>query len=306
MTAPLARTLLSAASAPVLVPAVVAVSALLNLLPKTWFMALCAGLGDLLRALGARRAVVEDNVAKAFPEWDGRRRRRLVKEHYRSLGFVALDMARMLTLTRAQLAKRASLAPGSRERIRDALAGGGGAALAGSHTSNWELAAALLGTEFPSVRVVAKVQTNPLSQWLISLHRRRFNLKPIYPGKAFQKMPQVLKDNALLIFVLDQHYPGKSGAAVDFFGRPARTSTSLAKIARITGAAVLPSACRHDKDGLLEITAAEPLAPPGALGDPREEDVRGAQACSHALERLIRRHPEQWLWCHRRWRDPTP
>jgi Kdo2-lipid IVA lauroyltransferase/acyltransferase len=33
---------------------------------------------------------------------------------------------------------------------------------------------------------------------------------------------------------------------------------------------------------------------------------RNTRAYNEALEGMLLRHPEQWIWMHRRWKIPTP
>ena len=85
------------------------------------------------------------------------------------------------------------------------------------------------------------------------------------------------------------------GVWVPFFGRPAFTPVGAAKIALKQRAAVVPVFIERLPDG-------EHLAryhPPLDLPD----DPQAATALMTAkIEEQIRRHPEQWVWMHRRWR----
>jgi len=105
----------------------------------------------------------------------------------------------------------------------------------------------------------------------------------------------------LVAVVLDQHEPG--GVAVPFFGRPAATNASLARLARLSGAPVLPTFLVRTDDGFsLELGEALTIARD-------DDDVAQATArFTEAIEHAVRKHPEQWLWLHRRWKlpDPTP
>jgi len=47
-----------------------------------------------------------------------------------------------------------------------------------------------------------------------------------------------------------------------------------------------------------------PVAPPAEMGEHAIQEF--TQRCTDVLEMYVRRHPELWLWMHRRWRDDGP
>ena len=80
-----------------------------------------------------------------------------------------------------------------------------------------------------------------------------------------------------------------------FFGRPAPTPVGAVRIARRRDVALVPAAMVW-QDGAWRARGLPPLRPAGATSD-----AELAAACNQALERLIARNPEQWVWFHRRW-----
>ena len=100
----------------------------------------------------------------------------------------------------------------------------------------------------------------------------------------------------------DQHAGPPDGIEVDFFGHSAWTFKSLALLALASDAQVLPAASWRNPDGRHVLRFEE------ALGVVAADDVgvqirHNTQAYNAALERLILRHPEQWYWVHRRWKN---
>ena len=68
-----------------------------------------------------------------------------------------------------------------------------------------------------------------------------------------------------------------------------------------TGAPVLPVFIRREADGTHRVEALPPLPPPA---DRRPETVQAfTAACTKIIEDEIRRHPDQWLWWHKRWKS---
>jgi KDO2-lipid IV(A) lauroyltransferase len=92
---------------------------------------------------------------------------------------------------------------------------------------------------------------------------------------------------------------------VNFFQRPAATTSMLAALALRTGAPVVPVFALPLDGGRYRLTYEHPVAPPDA--DTPDAVREFTQRCTDVLEMYVRRHPSLWLWMHRRWRDvPLP
>jgi len=104
------------------------------------------------------------------------------------------------------------------------------------------------------------------------------------------------------VFPFDQHAGPPDGIQVDFFGHPAWTFRSLALLALASDAVVLPAASWRKSDGRHVLRFEEAL-PVLTAADVGTEIKRNTRAYNAALERLILRHPEQWYWVHRRWKN---
>ena len=102
--------------------------------------------------------------------------------------------------------------------------------------------------------------------------------------------------------MIDQHIQDRSAVLVDFFNRPASTTSAIAALALRTGAPIVPVFALPMSDGRYRMIYEAPVAPPDA-DDP--DAVRTyTQRCTDVLEMYVRRYPELWLWMHRRWRMP--
>ena len=105
--------------------------------------------------------------------------------------------------------------------------------------------------------------------------------------------------------LIDQHMHGPDAIWVNFFERPAATTSTLAAIALRTGAVVVPVFALPLPGGRFRFVYESPVEPPS--GDGPDAVHEFTQRCTDVLEMHVRRRPELWLWMHRRWRDaPTP
>ncbi len=112
-------------------------------------------------------------------------------------------------------------------------------------------------------------------------------------GKGLREMVRFLKSGGAVGLVAD-HFMGH-GIPIDFLGRPAKTALNPAEMAVRYDALFVPIYGLRLADGLsFDIIVDDPIP----HGDPEEMTL----AATASLEKLVRRHPEQWFWIHRRWK----
>jgi Kdo2-lipid IVA lauroyltransferase/acyltransferase len=93
---------------------------------------------------------------------------------------------------------------------------------------------------------------------------------------------------------------------VHFFGIPAATTTGLVRMARHTGAAVVPGFLFWD-DGIQKYRLRFEPAVEMRRTEDEDADIReNATRCNEVIENYIRAHPDQWLWVHKRWKNRPP
>jgi lauroyl/myristoyl acyltransferase len=118
---------------------------------------------------------------------------------------------------------------------------------------------------------------------------------------SLDRIFELLAEGAVIVYVFDQHASKKDGVIVDFFGHPAGTFKSVALLALSTGVPVIPAFSWREPDGKHVLRFENPL-PLIECDDVSEAILRNTRAYNAALERMLLRHPEQWIWMHRRWK----
>lgn len=174
------------------------------------------------------------------------------------------------------------------------------------HLGNWELATVAGMASFPQYRGIFHIPRKPLRpRWLDTLvtdRFRRVGLNVLPKKNVLEDILDRLTAHEVVVFIFDQHASGRDGVEVEFFGHPARTFRSLATIAIATGVPVVPAASWREPDGSHVIRFEEAL--PVVECETPEKAIRAnTRMYNAALERLILRHPEQWFWMHRRWKN---
>jgi KDO2-lipid IV(A) lauroyltransferase len=192
------------------------------------------------------------------------------------------------------------------EAVLDRLLDGGPMIMVTGHFGNWEMAGYIFGMfGFPPSSVYRPLDNVFLDRYVRSFRERTG--QHLIPKKGgFDEMLEILQSGKVLSFIADQD-AGEKGLFVDFFGRPASTHKAIALLAIEHHAPVLVGCARRIGPGFRYEVACEEIIEPSELpGTP--DDVRIlTQRYTSALERIIRRNPEQYLWLHRRWKhQPKP
>jgi Kdo2-lipid IVA lauroyltransferase/acyltransferase len=118
---------------------------------------------------------------------------------------------------------------------------------------------------------------------------------PVFPrGRAgLGQMVRFLRGGGMLGMLIDQSMG--HGAPLTFFGHPAKTALSAAELALKYDALVVPTYGVRRADGLtFDVIVEQPV--------PHGDAAAMTQALNDSLEALVRRHPDQWFWIHRRWK----
>lgn len=275
------------------------VLALVALLPHAAVRRLGSGLGALAgRLAGGRRRLVLDNLRRALPERTEQERRRLAAACFRHFGAVFLDALSMRRFSSPELCGRVDWQ--GFDHLLAAERAGRGVIVLSAHFGNWEIAANAVGALHGPIAAVGRPIDNPHIDRLVQEVRTRFGNRSLPKRGAIRDMFRVLATGGRLGLLIDQRVRADEALDVPFFGRPALTSPIVARLALKTGAPVVPIAGHHLPNGRYRIALEPPIWPAGR--DDPENTFAFTRRCLEAGEAAIRRHPEQWLWMHDRWK----
>jgi KDO2-lipid IV(A) lauroyltransferase len=276
------------------------VSAVVRRLPRRVVLALGRMLGRLWCALDARhRAIAADNLRRAFPEWDEERVQATARGVYAHFATVLLDILWMEGRPVGELLALADVE--GLEHMTAALARGGGLISPLAHIGNWEFQGVATASLIGPVAVVARPLDNPaLDRRLVSFRASTGNIV-IYKQRALPQVLQNLHAGRAVGIVVDQNVQAKDGIFVQFFGRPASTTTVAAALALKTGCPIVPARCVLRGDGRYRMVYGPPVEWSGS-GRRGDDVARLTQDIASIIEGWVRETPEQWLWLHRRWK----
>ena len=192
------------------------------------------------------------------------------------------------------------------ERVLDRLLHGGPLIMLTGHFGNWEMAGYLFGVFGFPPNSVARTLDNPYLDAYLRTFRERTGQKMIPKKGGYDQMLEVLRSGGVLSFLADQD-AGERGMFVDFFGRPASTHKAIAIMALEHQAPVVVGYARRIGPGFrYEVGCTEVIDPAELTGTAADAQTL-TQRYTTALEDIIRRDPDQYLWLHRRWKhQPKP
>ncbi len=265
-----------------------------------------AALGGTLGALylatsRRRRQILRFNLELAFPELSSGERRDLSGRVARHFGRAALDTLRIQGLSRDAMEREVTIT--GEDNLAAALAHGRGIFILSAHLGLWEVLPPILAPRLPGgLAIIHRPLDNPfLERELVSL-RTAFGNTVIGKDRVRRPVLQTLAAGGAVGILIDQRALPEEGVRVPFFGQPAWTHASLAKLAVATGAPIVPTFCFWQGPGsyLAEIQA--PLVPSELAAEEREPVALTARIMA-IYEAAIRRFPDQYLWYHDRWRE---
>ena len=250
----------------------------------------------------AHRRIAERNLAAAFPVRLEAERRAIARGAFAHFGRLLFELLKFSTLS--DEAMLSSVEFDGEERARLAYAQGKGVLFFTGHFGFWELHAIVHALQIHPIGVLARALDNRDLNRLLEEIRQRTGNTVIYRQGTIRRVMRMLQAGQGVAVLIDQHIQGRDAVSVDFFQRPAATTAAVAALALRTGAPVVPVFALPLEGGRYRMIYEHPIEPPGADSeDPLREFT---QRCTDVLEMYVRRHPELWLWMHRRWRDNDP
>ncbi|WP_241263281.1 lysophospholipid acyltransferase family protein [Parahaliea mediterranea] len=247
---------------------------------------------------GYRKAVVRNNLARAFPEKSAREITVLAKKFYRRFAQVALeivkarrmspeDFRRRVVLRNPELLEERSL-----DHTRSVI-------VLTIHQGNWEwmLHGATTALGIP-IDPVYKPLHDPVADRMIFDIRSQFGSRPLSMAESTRDILRRRKEFRVFVMVADQSPVRRERSYwTTFMNQEAAFYLGAESLAQLTGFPVLFAECHRRRTGYYEIEFHDLAQPPYDKGSHAIVDAYVA-----AAEAAIRREPESWLWSNRRWK----
>jgi KDO2-lipid IV(A) lauroyltransferase len=223
---------------------------------------------------------------------------RLVRRCFRNMGKNVMEFMRFPRMSPETIHQLVAFE--GREHIDQALAQGKGAIILTAHFGNWELLGASIVANGYTIRGITRQLRSKRLDAIVSAYRKKIGWQGIDRDKSVRDALRCLKRNELIAILADVD-TRTQGVFVDFFARPAYTPYSPAAIALKTGAAILPTFIIRQPDNSHRAVVEAPL-PLQRSGEREQDFLVNTQKFTKVIESYVRRHPEQWIWMHERWK----
>jgi KDO2-lipid IV(A) lauroyltransferase len=272
----------------------------LGFLPRSLARRLAAKVAGILYALSPKlRKTAATNLRIAFPDWTETQRADVIRNMVRNLGRMAAEFARIPKYSRENIEQIVVL--DGNENFLESRKQGKGVLILTGHIGAWELSSfahALYG--YP-LHFMARPLDNQRIDALVNSYRCASGNRAIFKNESARVMLRILKDSGTIGILADQNTMPDEAVFVDFFGKPASTTTGIARVALYTDAAVVPGYAVWDESTGKYRLRFEPAVELIRTGD-AERDIReNTQRFAKVIEDIIRKYPDQWVWVHGRW-----
>jgi KDO2-lipid IV(A) lauroyltransferase len=272
-----------------------------NLWPLRVQMALGRLLGSLAYLFSRRdRRVATINVELCLPHLEERARRELVRAHFGALGCAIFETGMVWWASDKRLRKLLRFE--GLEHLQKALQAGKGALMLSAHFTTLEMGARALTLLGPT-SIMYLTPRNALIAEMARRGRARHTVQAI-TSEQIRDLLQNLKNNIPVWYAPDQRFTDKNSAIVPLFGQPAASNVATSRLAKISGAPVLPYFPERRADNRGYVVR---IHPPFE-NFPSDDAVADTRRFHELIEVHVRRQPEQYLWAYKRFkgagRDP--
>ena len=222
----------------------------------------------------------------------------VIDRMYRSLARMLVTFARFPKITRDNVGRWIRYE--GLENFQSALARGRGVLVATAHLGNWEFSAFAHALMAAPMHIVVRPLDNPRLDELVERRRALSGNHIIGKRDSAREILRALKAGEAVGILIDQNTLVEEGVFIDFFGVKACAGSAFVKLAHHSGAAVVPGFALWSEAEFRYVLRFYPAIE--MTGDVEQDTQR-----IHAhLESVIREHPDQWLWIHRRWKTRPP
>ena len=258
--------------------------------------------GKLAKLIGKKHKthkLAEKNIKLSFPDFSDAKIEQILDEMWDNLGRIVGEFVHICALKPEELAQRVFVDEKSQENIRKiketANKTGKGGIIFSGHIGNWEVGPKALLNSGINVKTVYRTLNNVAVDKLTS-QVRGVEMIP-KSSKGNKQIIEEIKKGNFVIILADQKIT--SGIKVPFFGRDAKTTTSIAKLALKYQIPLIPARLnRINQEPKFAMQVQEPFY--AGKSDDEESLTR---RINQRLEEWISEFPAQWFWVHDRWKN---
>ena len=248
-----------------------------------------------------RRAVVRQNLVKAFPKKSESEIKKIEKDFYKRFVDFIFESIKAVSIGESALLKRTSIK--NPEMIQEYFDKGRNLIISCGHLNNWEFYALSLPKQVPyKTFSVYQPLKNSFYDTILYNSRSRNGMRLIETKQLIPFFKEEAKDLKMVVIVNDQS-PSNVEKAYwnNFLNQDTGWNTGPEKLATKFDYSVIFGHSRRVKRGYYEVEFAE-------ISEFPTKNAEGeiTEVYTRLLEELIKDSPESWLWSHKRWKHKRP
>ena len=281
---------------------VMTIRTVVRVLPRRVSLSFGTAVGGIFYLLhGRRRELAMSNLRMTFPNRTDFECRTILRASFAQLGRHCIDFLNFDAMEADEMFKLVEFE--GEKYVENAIAQGRGVMYFAGHFGAWELQIMVHAFRFQRIVMVARTLDNPLLETLIERIRTRVGTQVLSRRGAVRGLLRALKNGGSVGLMVDQHIQDRSAVQVNYLGRPASTTSTIASLALRSGAPIIPVFAMPLPGGRYRMVYEKPIEVPCEEDDDRVRTY--TQRCTDRLEARVLRDPYLWLWMHRRWRGTT-
>ncbi len=254
----------------------------------------------LFYAFARRRRIGYANLKRALgKEYDARALRMILQATYMNMSMSFFEVLKIPQIDARYIKKYVTME--TEEKFARYTDGTKGLIFATGHFGNWEIASILCALRGHPLTALVRMQKLTRVNELLNQYRESKGCRIASKGFAVRKLAYALKDNGLIGILGDQD-AGKKSPMINLFGTPVSTPRGLAELSIAFKVPVVPAFIARTHGPYHTLTLGDPI-----LGYAHADKEKATHDIltefNAALERMVRRHPSQWLWMHKRWKS---
>jgi KDO2-lipid IV(A) lauroyltransferase len=272
-----------------------------NVLPRVAWLKFCGVLGRIAYVFaGKTRRLVNNNLTYAYGS--EKTEKEISKLGWKVFELLGKNTGEMLRATRVKnLADlEGFLTTYGLENYYTAIKKGKGVIFLTCHLGAFDLQVSNMALRGLNPNIIGTPLKDERLNELLWDYRNKYGAIAIERGKETFRLIKVLKSGGSVALLIDQDTRVKT-RFVNFFGKPAATPVGATVLAMKTGAAVIPTYIHLGSDWKQQMHIL-PEIPMRLTGNEEEDMVYNTQVLTNFIESVIRKHPEQWVWMHKRWK----
>lgn len=243
-------------------------------------------------ALGARRAILLDNLRHTAPNASPAQRRQLARDTFRHIAECQVDLYRIPASSPNELREMVDVR--GFEHVEAARELGRGVIIVIGHLGNYELGGAWLATYGYPVHAMVE-DVDPATLALLEKYRTATGMRTLSRNRGARDAYRVLKSGGILLLVADRVIGDTSdGVELPFCEGRRTVPRGPALLALATGAPMVVGYAVRTPDGprRYRIVLEPPIMPDGTEPDAALSLTRKV---TDRLAAAVREHPDQWF-----------